>query len=142
MHIVSSTFNQLAPFYHTTTKIYLDTIITQKKSCIAEDTALMGEKGAETNSMNSCKQLVAPFVCKITIAELKEYVYKCGLLASPSSCPLLPCSRSCSWENICEPLQIVSFSLSKKRIWYFSISVTLGPGFRRDFILAALRESP
>lgn len=139
MHIVSSTFNQLAPFYHPTAKIYPDTITTQKKSCITEDTALTGEKGAEMNNMNCCKQLAAPFVCKITIAELKEYVYKRGLLASPSSCPLLPHSLPRSWENICKPLQIkVSFSLSKKRIWYFSISVSLRPGFGGDFILAAL----
>lgn len=139
MHIVSSTFNQLAPFYHLTTKIYPDTITTQKKSCITEDTTLMGEKGAEMSNMNCCKQLAVPFVCKITIAELKEYVYKCGLLASPSSSPLSPRSLRCSWENICEPLQIkVSVSLSKKRIWYFSISVTLRPGFGGDFILAAL----
>lgn len=138
MHIVSGTFNQLAPFYYPTAKIYPDTITIQKKS-ITEDSALTGEKGAEMNNMNCCKQLAAPFVCKITIAELKECVYKRGLLASPSSCPLLPCLLRRSWENICEPLQIkVSFSLSKKRIWYFSISVTLQPGFGGDFILAAL----
>lgn len=31
MHIVSSTFNQLAPSYHPAAKIYLDTITAQKK---------------------------------------------------------------------------------------------------------------
>lgn len=91
MHMVSSTFNQLAPFYHPTTNIYPDTIMTkEKKSCITEATALMGEKGAETNNMSCCKQVAVPFVCKITIAELKECVYKHGSLASPSSCPLSP----------------------------------------------------
>lgn len=34
MHIVSSTFNQLAPSYHPFTKTYPDTITTQKKKVV------------------------------------------------------------------------------------------------------------
>lgn len=34
MHMVSSTFNQLAPFYHPTTKIYPDTIMTKEKETV------------------------------------------------------------------------------------------------------------
>lgn len=137
MHIVSSTFNQLAPSYHPAAKIYLDTITAQKKSCTSEDRTLKKEQKRTTQTaVNNSRR---PFLCQITAAELKECVYKHGSLASPSSCPFCHAHYLGSWENICGPLQIkVSFSLSKKRIWYFSISVTPEPGFRGDFILTTL----
>lgn len=141
MHIVSSTFNQLAPSYHPAAKIYLDTITAQKKSCTSEDRALKKEQKRTTQT--AVNNLRRPFLCQITTAELKECVHKCGSLASPSSCPFCHAHFLSSWENIWGPLQIkVSFSLSKKRIWYFSISVTPEPGFRGDFILTTLRELP
>lgn len=121
MHIVSSTFNQLAPSYHPAAKIYLDTITAQKKSCTSEDRALKKEQKRTTQTaVNNSRR---PFLCQITAAELKERVYKRGSLASPSSCPFCHAHYLGSWENICGPLQIsllLTFQETDLVLFHFS----------------------
>lgn len=89
MHIVSSTFNQLAPSYHPAAKIYLDTITAQKKSCTSEDRALKKEQKRTTQTaVNNSRR---PFLCQITAA-VKGVCLQAWLTRLTFLLPLLPCS--------------------------------------------------